>query len=89
MRAGNPHISWTTTLPPGSEKPSAAEGANPANEGRLELDNIAIVLSQPHVPENIGAAARAMRNMGLEQLIVVAPRNFDLNRVRRMATHAA
>ena len=30
-----------------------------------------------------------MRNMGLEELIVVAPQNFDLTRVRRMATHAA
>lgn len=89
MRVGNPHIAWTTPLPPGSQKPSPAAGAGPENEGRIKLDNIAIVLSQPHFPENIGAAARAMRNMGLEELIVVAPQNFDLTRVRRMATHAA
>jgi tRNA/rRNA methyltransferase len=56
---------------------------------RIKLENIAIVLSQPHFPENIGAAARAMRNMGLGQLIVVAPDNFDVTKVRRMATHAA
>ena len=57
--------------------------------GRIKLENIAIVLSQPHFPENIGAAARAMRNMGLMRLVVVAPENFDLTKVRRMATHAA
>ena len=60
-----------------------------ATEGCIQLNNIAIVLSQPHFPENIGAAARAIRNMGLQRLVVVAPENFDLTKVRRMATHAA
>ena len=60
-----------------------------ANVGRVWLENIAIVLSQPHFPENIGAAARAICNMGLKRLIVVSPENFDLAKVRRMATHAA
>ncbi len=54
---------------------------------RVRLENIAIVLHRPQIPENIGAAARAMRNMGLRRLIVVAPENFDLSRVRMMATH--
>lgn len=53
----------------------------------VRLENIAIVLHRPQIPENIGAAARAMRNMGLRRLIVVAPENFEMNRVRMMATH--
>lgn len=50
------------------------------------LANIAIILVQPQIPENIGAAARAMNNMGLTRLIVVKPKNCDLSRVIKMAT---
>lgn len=53
------------------------------------LDHISIVLNEPRYPENIGAAARAMRNMGIRDLRVVAPQNYDIERVRKMATHAA
>lgn len=56
---------------------------------KIRLENVAIVLHHPKFPENIGAAARAMRNMGLRQLMVVNPENCDLTRVLRMATHAA
>lgn len=56
---------------------------------RVELANIAIVLHRPRYSENIGAAARAMRNMGIKTLIVVDPHNCDLTRVLKMATHAA
>jgi tRNA/rRNA methyltransferase len=55
----------------------------------INLDNISIVLHQPRHPENIGAAARAMCNMGIEHLVVVDPKNFDLVKVLKMATHAA
>jgi tRNA/rRNA methyltransferase len=55
----------------------------------IDLDNIAVVLHKPRFPENIGAAARAMRNMGVGKLILVDPENFDLVRVLRMATHGA
>ena len=51
--------------------------------------NVSIILSRPRYPENIGAAARAMRNMGFEQLIVVGPQNYDMSRVLKMATHGA
>jgi tRNA/rRNA methyltransferase len=57
--------------------------------GGVKLDNIAIVLQQPRYPENIGAAARAMCNMGIHRLLVVSPRNFDSDKVFRLATHAA
>lgn len=55
----------------------------------VNLKNISIVLKRPRYPENIGAVARAMRNMGLEHLIVVDPQNCDLSRILKMATHAA
>ncbi len=57
--------------------------------GRINFDNIAIVLHQPRYSENIGAAARAMRNMGIDQLVVVDPQNFDLYKVLKMATRVA
>lgn len=56
---------------------------------RINLDSLAIVLHRPRYPENIGAAARGMHNMGLRKLRVVAPQNCDLTRVLKMATHAA
>jgi tRNA/rRNA methyltransferase len=52
----------------------------------LKLTNIAIILVQPQIPENIGACARAMNNMGLTRLILVKPENCDLSRVVKMAT---
>jgi tRNA/rRNA methyltransferase len=55
----------------------------------VRLDNIAIVLQRPRYPENIGSAARAMRNMGIRKLAVVSPEDYDLERVYRLATHAA
>lgn len=55
----------------------------------VNLNNVSIILNRPRYPENIGAAARAMRNMGFSRLIVVDPQNCDLTRVLKMATHAA
>ena len=52
------------------------------------LDQIAIVLHRPQIPENIGAAARAAANMGISQLILVSPKNCDLSRILKMATLA-
>ena len=56
---------------------------------RINLENISIVLVGTRFPENIGAAARAICNMGIGQLVVVAPQNCDLTKICRMATHAA
>ena len=52
----------------------------------VDLGRIAIVLVRPQIPENIGAAARAMNNMGLSRLILVKPKNCDLLRIRKTAT---
>jgi tRNA/rRNA methyltransferase len=40
------------------------------------LDRVRIVLSQTSHPGNIGAAARAMKTMGLSRLVLVNPKNF-------------
>lgn len=40
------------------------------------LDQIRIVLVNPSHPGNIGATARAMKNMGLSRLYLVAPEQF-------------
>lgn len=42
----------------------------------MSLDSIRIVLARPTHPGNIGAAARAMKNMGLGQLALVAPERY-------------
>lgn len=55
----------------------------------VHLDNISIVLHQPRYSENIGAVARAMRNMGICHLLVVDPPNFDLYKALKLATHFA
>jgi len=60
-----------------------------ALKSSINLDNISIVLLRPRYPENIGAAARAMRNMGISRLVVVDPQNCDLTRICKMATHEA
>ena len=39
-------------------------------------DDIRIVLVEPSHPGNIGAVARAMKNMGLEHLVLVRPKQF-------------
>jgi tRNA/rRNA methyltransferase len=38
---------------------------------KMNLDSISILLVRPRFPENIGSVARAMKNMGLNRLIVV------------------
>jgi len=53
---------------------------------KVNLENIAVILVKPQIPENIGAVARAMNNMGIRQLILVAPKNCDLSRVLKTAT---
>ena len=55
----------------------------------VNLKNVTVVLHGTRIPENIGSAARALHNMGLADLIVVQPREYDLTRVQRLATHGA
>jgi len=55
-------------------------------ENRVKRDKIAIVLIEPQIPENIGGAARAMNNMGFKRLLIVKPKNNDLERIKKTAT---
>jgi tRNA (cytidine32/uridine32-2'-O)-methyltransferase len=52
------------------------------------LRRIRIVLVEPTHPGNIGAAARAMKTMGLSQLALVTPREFPCAAATAMAAGA-
>jgi tRNA/rRNA methyltransferase len=53
------------------------------------LSRIRVVLLRPSHPGNIGAAARAMKTMGLARLVLVRPRKFPDPEARAMAAGAA
>jgi tRNA/rRNA methyltransferase len=53
------------------------------------LKNIRIVLTRPSHPGNIGAAARAMKTMGLGDLWLVSPRHFPHPEAEARATGAS
>jgi len=53
------------------------------------MSDIRIVLCRPSHPGNIGAAARAMKTMGLGDLRLVAPERAPAPKDEWMATHAA
>ena len=42
----------------------------------MNSNNIQVVLVNPSHPGNIGAVARAMKNMGLRKLVLVDPHKF-------------
>jgi len=52
------------------------------------MQSIRIVLCRPSHPGNIGAAARAMKTMGLADLRLVAPQRYPAPEAQWMATHA-
>jgi TrmH family RNA methyltransferase len=54
----------------------------------LNAERITIILVRPQSPGNIGSVARAMQNMGLCQLTLVAPRSFPHPEARILACHA-
>lgn len=53
------------------------------------LDNLAVILFRPKYPENIGSAARACLNMGVTDLIIVDPYNFNMDKALPLATASA
>ena len=55
----------------------------------INSENLSIVMVRPRYSENIGSASRAMCDMGINHLIVVSPENYDIEKVRKLATHAA
>ncbi|MGL1863225.1 MAG: RNA methyltransferase [Pseudodesulfovibrio sp.] len=53
------------------------------------LDDLAVILFRPKYPENIGSTARACLNMGVTNLIIVDPLNFDMDKAIPLATASA
>jgi tRNA/rRNA methyltransferase len=53
------------------------------------LSRIRVVLNRPTHPGNIGAAARAIKTMGLRQLVLVAPKSFPAADATARASGAA
>lgn len=53
------------------------------------LSRIRVVLSRPSHPGNVGAAARAMKTMGLARLYLVRPKSFPHADARAMAAGAS
>ncbi len=52
------------------------------------LANVRVVLVRPKGAANVGAVARAMKNMGLGELVLVEPRLADTPLARALAVHA-
>ena len=50
------------------------------------LDEIRVVLFRPKYPENIGSVARACLNMGVSDLVIVDPFNFNMEKALPLAT---
>ena len=65
-------------------QPSASQSLPTIAQSRL--DRVRVVLSHTSHPGNIGAAARAMKTMGLSRLVLVNPKSFpDAQAVARAA----
>ena len=56
---------------------------------KVSLERVAVVLFRPQLAENIGAAARAACNMGINRLVLVEPQDLDRDRMALMATGPA
>ena len=54
----------------------------------MPLDRIRIVLVRPREAQNVGATARAMKNMGLGRLVLVDAPDLDEARAATLAVHA-
>ena len=54
----------------------------------MPVPTVRIVLLRPRNPENLGAAARAMKNFGMADWAIVALGTHDFGTARRVAVHA-
>ncbi len=64
-------------------QPTPPQSANPS-----ALAHVRVVLCQTSHPGNIGACARAMKTMGLQDLFLVAPKHFPHAEADAMASRA-
>ncbi len=65
-----------------------SDQATITTESQAILDNIRIVLVNTSHPGNIGAVARAMKNMGLSQLYLVDPKEYPSEQAEWRASNA-
>ena len=61
-------------------------GAQHSKSGLSPLDSLRVVLVRTQHPGNVGATARAMKTMGLRDLVLVAPQRPPDDRSRAMAS---
>jgi TrmH family RNA methyltransferase len=52
------------------------------------LGAVTVILCRPRNPQNLGAAARALRCAGISRWAIVDPRTHDFESARRVAVHA-
>lgn len=64
-------------------------GTAPSAVAANVVDRTRIVLVRPQHPGNIGSTARAMKNMGLRDLVLVRPRKFPHAQATALAAGAA
>ncbi len=55
----------------------------------LNKDNISIVLVRPKYSSNIGSCARAMKNTGFKNLVIIDPLDYDHKTALKLSTHEA
>ena len=56
---------------------------------KAKTKNISIVLYKPKYAGNIGSVARAAKNMGISNIIVVGKADFDREEMQQRSTHLA
>ena len=56
---------------------------------QTKLTNICVVLHKPKYAGNIGAVARAAKNMGINKIIVVSHQQYNLEEMKMRSTHLA
>ncbi len=56
---------------------------------KAKIKNVSIVLFKPKYAGNIGSVARAAKNMGVNQLVVVGAREYDREEMQKRSTHLA
>jgi len=56
---------------------------------KAKTKNISIVLYKPKYAGNIGSVARAAKNMGISNIVVVGKAGFDQEEMQQRATHLA
>lgn len=56
---------------------------------KAKTKNISIVLCKPKYAGNVGSVARAAKNMGIKQIVVVGTTDLDREAMQRRSTHLA